>query len=72
MATGYNATSLEELCDEYASYKSNDWEESESEHEEGMLATFNKMKLDDKLNFIRDDEFEIESSITPFDQRESH
>lgn len=70
MATGYNTTNLKELTDEYASYKSNDW--CESEEEEGMLKTFNKMSIEDKVNFIENDEFEIEKSETKFNEVDIH
>lgn len=65
MATGYNATSLEELTDDYASYKSVDWGEE-------MEEAWSKMTLEEKLNEIGADEFEIEESSSPFDESEIH
>lgn len=63
MATGYNTTSKEELFDEYASYKSNDWDEDE------QLKVWNEEMTDDqKWDFILDDEFEIEESETLFEE----
>ncbi len=69
MATGYNARSLEELADEYSGYKSNDWENSD---DDTMTSTWKNMTIDQKIDFIRDDEFEIESSDTAFDESEIH
>ena len=69
MATGYNATSLEELAEDYASYKSNDWEE---DGDDGMLPIWKKMTLEEKIDHIRDDEFEIEESDKPFDEADIH
>ena len=66
MATGYNAESLEELAEAYASYKSNDWEADE------MGAQWKKMTLEQKIDFIKDDEFEIEQNNTPFDEADIH
>ena len=62
MATGYNASSKKELADDYASYKSNDWDDYEEE-EDNMHAIWDKMSIKDKMDFIRDDEFEIERSF---------
>lgn len=59
MATGYNASSLKELTEGYADYKSNDWDNHDDE-EESMFDIWNRMSMKDKLNFIRDDEFDIE------------
>lgn len=71
MATGYNSTSHEELAEDYASYKSNDWEE---DGEGGMLPIWKKMTLEEKIDQIRSDEFEIEieESDTPFDEADIH
>ena len=61
MFTGYNARSRKELTDDYASYKSNDWDNgNEEEGEESMRDIWKKMSIKDKMNFIRDDEFTIE------------
>ena len=67
MATGYNAKNKKELTDDYASYKSNDWDEIGSEDEEGMHEYWARMTMKQKMDYIRDDEFEIERSfILPF------
>jgi hypothetical protein len=64
MATGYNAKSKRELTEDYASYKSNDWENDDYEdEEETMFDIWNKMSMADKLDFIRDDEFDIERNL---------
>ena len=66
MGTGYNATSLGQLADEYADYKSIDWEEDE------MRAHWKGMTLEQQIDFIRGDEFEIEVSPEPFDEADIH
>lgn len=64
MATGYNASSKKQLAEEYASYKSNDWDNGdEEEGEETMKEIWDKMSIKDKMDFIRDDEFDIERSF---------
>ena len=63
MATGYNARGKEALCEEYASYKSNDWDDSD-----GMWEAWEAMTIDEKMNFIEDDEFNIESSYLKFEE----
>lgn len=69
MGTGYNTESVAELCEDYASYKSNDWDEGDIvEGEETMEEVWAKMSDEEKLNFIRDDEFEIEESEVPFEE----
>jgi hypothetical protein len=62
MASGYNAKGKEELCEDYASYKSNDWDNDEGE----MWGAWKTMSLDEKMNFIEDDEFNIESGYFKF------
>ena len=57
MASGYNARGKEALCEEYASYKSNDWDNDED---------WKTMSLDEKMIFIEDDEFNIESGYFKF------
>ena len=64
MATGYNASSKKQLAEEYASYKSNDWDNGdEEEGEETMQEVWDKMSIKDKMDFIRDDEFDIEKRL---------
>ena len=58
MASGYNARGKEALCEEYASYKSDDWNNE----------AWEAMSLDEKMNFIEDDEFNIESSFIKFEE----
>lgn len=65
MATGYNATSKEELADDYASYKDNDWDDE-------MRVIWKGMSLEDKLDYIESDEFEIEEGDTAFDEKDIH
>lgn len=73
MGTGYNSNSLEELAEDYASYKSNDWDNGDYlKGEETMHEVWNKMKLEDKINYIKNDEFEIETSSIPFNENEIH
>ena len=72
MATGYNTTNHEELVDDYASYKSNDWSESDEESEETMQHIWDKMTTEEKIQYIGDDEFEIEVSDTPFNEDDIH
>jgi hypothetical protein len=63
MATGYNAHGLKDLFEQYASYKSNDWDENE------QLKYWNEEMSDEqKLNFIKEDEFEIEESDKLFEE----
>ena len=71
MATGYNTKSLQELAEEYAEYKSNDWDGDYDEGEETQTQVWSRMTLENKIDFIKDDEFEIEESITPFDEAET-
>jgi len=61
MATGYNATSKKELFSDYASYKSNDWENE-------MMKIWEKISDTEKEDFILDDEFDIEESLTKFEE----
>ena len=73
MATGYNATSRRDLTEQYADYKSNDWDDGD--YEEGEETQWdiwnNKMTLEQKLDFIRDDEFDIERSfLLPFEDND--
>ena len=63
MATGYNASTKKELTDDYASYKSNDWDDTGDEDEESMHELWSKMSIKDKMDFIRDDEFTIERRL---------
>lgn len=64
MAIGYNASSKKQLAEEYASYKSNDWDNGdEEEGEETMQKVWDKMSIKDKMDFIRDDEFYIEKRL---------
>lgn len=65
MATGYNAESLSELFEDYASYKSNDWDEE-------MTQVWAGMSDEGRLNEIGADEFLIETSNTPFNESEIH
>lgn len=58
MATGYNASSKKELAEEYADYKSNDWDNNDEE--DNMFTIWEKMSMADKMNFIEEDEFTIE------------
>ena len=60
MATGYNASSKKELVEDYADYKSNDWDDDDYE---SMHELWGKMSIKDKMDFIRDDEFEIQRSF---------
>lgn len=69
MATGYNTTSFKELCDEYISYKSIDFEEEETEKHFNTLLESDK-GIKEIITYIRDDEFLIESSLTPFKEYE--
>lgn len=65
MATGYNADSIKDLFDQYASYKSIDWDEND------QLKYWNdEMSWDEKKNFILNDGFEIEESRIPFEERD--
>lgn len=72
MATGYNTTSEKELTEHYASYKSNDWDDTGDESNETMHEIWDKMTLEEKIDFIRNDEFEIETSNEPFDEKDIH
>ena len=74
MATGYNTNTYEELAEAYGSYKSNDWDydDKDNEDEEGMMTIWNKMTLKEKIDFIRNDEFEIEQSTLPFNEDDIH
>ncbi len=65
MGTGYNAESMNELFDDYAGYKSNDWDESEQ-----LKAWNDEMNYNEKIDFIYSDEFNIETSDTPFPEDE--
>lgn len=62
MATGYNAHGLEDLCEQYASYKSSDWDEND------QLEAWDRMSEKNKYDWIKDDEFEIETSYVPFEE----
>ena len=62
--SGYNAHGLNDLYDQYSLYKSIDWEEEE------MMTTWKEMTPEQKMHFILDDCFEIESSYTPFEDNE--
>ncbi len=64
MASGYNARGKEALCEEYASYKSNDWD---NDDEGEMWEAWEAMSLEEKMIFIEDDEFNIESSFIKFE-----
>lgn len=70
MATGYNTTSIKELADEYASYKSIDWNDGIEEGEETMEVKWARMSEDEKEAFIREDSFDIELSETKWDDSE--
>lgn len=64
MATGYNASSRKQLAEEYASYKSNDWDNGDYEDgEETMFDLWDKMSLKDKMVYIQEDEFTIEKRL---------
>ena len=66
MATGYNATSKKKLAEEYAGYKSNDWDNNDDD-DDNMFTIWDKMSIKDKMDFIRDDEFVIEKRfLLPF------
>lgn len=71
MATGYNTKNEEELTEHYASYKSNDWCEGE-EGEETMQDIWDKMTVEERINFIKNDEFEIETSEIAFNEDDIH
>lgn len=69
MASGYNARGKKALCEEYESYKSNDWDNDDGEEEsDTMWGAWKTMTIDEKMDFIRDDEFDIESSFTRFEE----
>lgn len=64
MATGYNTTSKKQLADHYASYKSNDWDNGDIEEgEETMWEIWDRMSINDKIDFIRNDDFTIERRL---------
>jgi len=64
MASGYNAESKKELFEDYADYKGNDWD---NDDEDNMRAYWDSLSDEQKMNFIRDDEFDIEESQTKFE-----
>lgn len=68
MATGYNASTKQELFDDYQSYKSNDWDETETESDKGMHDLWKTMTDEQKMDEIRADEFDIEKSEGKFDE----
>lgn len=70
METGYNARGKKDLFGQYADYKSNDWDGDYDEGEETMFEVWDKMTDKEKMSFIRDDEFEIESSFIKFKEME--
>lgn len=71
MATGYNAKGKADLCEQYADYKSNDWDDCDCEDgEDTMFDIWNKMSMKAKLSFIKDDDFDIESSFIRFKELE--
>lgn len=71
MSTGYNAKGKEDLCECYADYKSNDWDNDECEDEsETMWGAWKVMTIKDKIDFIESDEFEIESSFIKFKEQQ--
>lgn len=61
MATGYNAKSEADLVEAYWSYKSCDWEDDETEN------YYRGLSINEAINFIKDDEFEIEISNNKFE-----
>ena len=64
MATGYNATSEEDLIDQFKSYASVDFEPEDEEY-------FEKATTNEILSAIESYGFDIEKSETPFSEDEN-
>ena len=60
MAVGENATSLEDLTGQYADYKRTADELTEN---------WEMLSMKDRIQEIKDDEFEIEESLTKFKEQ---
>jgi hypothetical protein len=64
MGFGYNSESIEELAQDYLTYKSINWDSEETE------AHYRSLPCKDVIALMLDDEFEIEQSNAPFEDLE--